>query len=217
MSVSSAPIVSAGIKDLTVCIALRPIGVEVDKVERDPKRSVYGVDVTQHMNVIRAMNDLGILDSSLASSYGFDGTTLCVGPARVFDAKFAPPEPAEPDKPTCTGQWVWRYNQPRSPDIDGIHIFARPFNAGLMLAYQRSKTKTPKEAFAAHRGRRMPRVSHLAKRFHSDWRNADGQDLTVRRGRTDRPNRQRDGAIDLIKGGHKRRPLHNLYLYPRKA
>lgn len=35
-------------------------------------------------------------------------------------------------KPSYTGQWVWRYNLPRSADLDGIHIFAGPCNAGLV-------------------------------------------------------------------------------------
>lgn len=35
-------------------------------------------------------------------------------------------------KPTYTGQWVWRYNLPRPADLDGIHIFAGPCNAGLV-------------------------------------------------------------------------------------
>lgn len=35
-------------------------------------------------------------------------------------------------KPRYTGQWVWRYNLPLAPDLDGIHIFAGPCNAGLV-------------------------------------------------------------------------------------
>ncbi len=35
-------------------------------------------------------------------------------------------------KPSYTGQWVWRYNLPRPKDLDGIHIFAGPCNAGLV-------------------------------------------------------------------------------------
>jgi len=35
-------------------------------------------------------------------------------------------------KPNYTGQWVWRYNMPRPADLDGIHIFAGPFNGGFV-------------------------------------------------------------------------------------
>lgn len=35
-------------------------------------------------------------------------------------------------KPQYTGQWVWRYNLPRVPELDGIHVFAGPCNAGLV-------------------------------------------------------------------------------------
>jgi 2-polyprenyl-6-methoxyphenol hydroxylase-like FAD-dependent oxidoreductase len=35
-------------------------------------------------------------------------------------------------KPEYTGQWVWRYNLPRPADLDAIHIYAGPCNAGLV-------------------------------------------------------------------------------------
>ena len=38
----------------------------------------------------------------------------------------------EAPQPEYTGQWVWRYNLPRPADLDGIHIFAGPCNAGLV-------------------------------------------------------------------------------------
>ena len=209
MSVASALIVGGGIGGLTAGIALRQKGIKVEIIERDPEWSVYGVGIIQQMNVIRAMNDLGILDSYLAHSYGFDSTTLFVGPGGVQDAKFDTPKLAGPDKPSnagirrtdlqkvlgegarsagCavrlgltvadmkddgagvdvtfsdgtsgrydivvgadgifsatrqmilpdapkpayTGQWVWRYNLPRPAEVDGIHIFAGPFNGGFV-------------------------------------------------------------------------------------
>jgi len=209
MSISSALIVGGGIGGLTAGIAMRQKGIKVEIIERDPKWSVYGVGIIQQMNVIRAMNDLGILESYLTHSYGFDSTTLFVGPGGVQDAKFDTPKLAGPDKPsnagirrtdlqkvlgdgakdagcevrlgltvaemnddgagvdvtfsdgstsrydivvgadgifsstrqaimpdapkpTYTGQWVWRYNLPRPADVDGIHIFAGPFNGGFV-------------------------------------------------------------------------------------
>ncbi|MEO1309030.1 MAG: FAD-dependent oxidoreductase, partial [Pseudomonadota bacterium] len=35
-------------------------------------------------------------------------------------------------KPRYTGQWVWRYNLPRPAELDGIHLYAGPCNAGLV-------------------------------------------------------------------------------------
>jgi len=34
-------------------------------------------------------------------------------------------------QPRYTGQWVWRYNLPKPDDLNGIHIFAGPVNAGF--------------------------------------------------------------------------------------
>lgn len=209
MSVTTAVIIGGGIGGLTAGIALRQKGIAVDIIERDPEWSVYGVGIIQQMNVIRAMNDLGVLESYLENSYGFDSTTLFVGPGGVQDAKFDTPKLAGPDnpsnagirrtelqkvlgdgakaagcklrlgltvtnmdddgagvdvtfsdggtgrydivigadgvfsntrqtilpdapKPAYTGQWVWRYNMPRPAEVDGIHIFAGPFNGGFV-------------------------------------------------------------------------------------
>jgi 2-polyprenyl-6-methoxyphenol hydroxylase-like FAD-dependent oxidoreductase len=209
MTVKTALIIGCGIGGLTAGIALRQKGIAVDIIERDPNWTVYGVGIIQQMNVIRAMNDLGILDSYISHSFGFDSTTLFVGPGGVQDAKFETPKLAGPQypsnagirrtdlqkvlaegaadagakvrlgvtvtdmnddgagvdvtfsdgstgrydivvgadglfsntrqtlmpdapKPEYTGQWVWRYNLPRPADLDGIHIFAGPLNAGFV-------------------------------------------------------------------------------------
>ena len=209
MSVSKALIVGGGIGGLTAGIALRQKGIEVEIIERDPNWTVYGVGIIQQMNVIRAMNQLGVLENYLSRSYGFDSTTLFVGPGGVQDAKFDTPKLAGPSNPsnagirrtdlqkvlaegaaaagakvrlgltvsrmdddgagvdvafsdgsagrydivvgadgvfsatrraimpdapapTYTGQWVWRYNLPRPDAMDGIHIFAGPFNGGFV-------------------------------------------------------------------------------------
>jgi 2-polyprenyl-6-methoxyphenol hydroxylase-like FAD-dependent oxidoreductase len=64
-----------------------------------------------------------------------DGATgrfdIVVGADGIFSATRAAILPDAP-KPSYTGQWVWRYNLPRPADLDGIHIFAGPCNAGLV-------------------------------------------------------------------------------------
>ncbi|SMY09346.1 FAD-dependent oxidoreductase [Flavimaricola marinus] len=209
MNVKTALVVGGGIGGLTAGIALRQKGIAVDIIERDPDWTVYGVGIIQQMNVIRAMNELGVLESYLSRAYGFDSTTLFVGPGGAQDAKFDTPKLAGPDypsnagirrtdlqkvlgegatkagakvrlgltvtdfnddgsgvdvtfsdgttgrydivvgadgvfsstrksifpdapQPTYTGQWVWRYNLPRPAHVDGIHIFAGPFNGGFV-------------------------------------------------------------------------------------
>jgi len=64
-----------------------------------------------------------------------DGTVgrydIVVGADGVFSSTREAIFPDAP-KPQYTGQWVWRYNLPRPADLDGIHIFAGPCNAGLV-------------------------------------------------------------------------------------
>lgn len=209
MDTSSALIVGGGIGGLTAGIALRQKGISVDIIERSKDWSVYGVGIIQQMNVVRAMGQLGILDDYLSHAFGFDSTTLFVGPGGVQNAKFDTPRLAGPNypsnagirrpdlqavlaegvkrsgaqvrlgttvaeidddglgvdvafsdgtagrydivigadgifsntrkaimpdipEPEYTGQWVWRYNFSRPADLDGIHIFAGPLNAGFV-------------------------------------------------------------------------------------
>lgn len=202
-------VVGGGIGGLTAAIALCRKGFSVQIVERDPSWSVYGVGIIQQMNVVRAMKEIGVLDSYLSKARGFDRSTIFVGPGGVQDASFETPRLAGPEypsnagirrkdlqevlgdaakaagasirlgvtvaamaddgtgvdvtfsdgatarfdivvgadgiysrtraailpdapKPRYTGQWVWRYNLPIPADLDGIHIFAGPCNAGLV-------------------------------------------------------------------------------------
>jgi len=210
MKMDSVLIVGGGIGGLTAAIALRRKGISVEIIERDPTWSVYGVGIIQQMNVVRAMGEIGVLDTYLSKASGFDRTTIFVGPGGKQDAKFDTPRLAGPDypsnagvkrrdlqqvlgdeakrlgasirlgltvtemfdddsgvevtlsdgskarhdivigadgiysntremlipdapKPEYTGQWVWRYNLPRPADLDGIHVFAGPCNAGLVM------------------------------------------------------------------------------------
>lgn len=64
-----------------------------------------------------------------------DGTAarfdVVVGADGIFSRTRAQILPGAP-RPRYTGQWVWRYNLALPPDLDGIHIFAGPCNAGLV-------------------------------------------------------------------------------------
>lgn len=64
-----------------------------------------------------------------------DGSTgrydIVIGADGVFSKTRQTILPGAP-KPTYTGQWVWRYNLPRPAALDGIHIFAGPFNGGFV-------------------------------------------------------------------------------------
>ena len=65
-------VIGGGIGGLTSAIALCREGYAVDVIEKDPTWSVYGVGIIQQGNVIRAMNDLGILDDYIEAGFGFD-------------------------------------------------------------------------------------------------------------------------------------------------
>lgn len=69
-------IVGAGIGGLSAAIALGGKGHRVTMVERDPEWSVYGVGIIQQSNVIRAMEQLGLLDSFLDAACGFDAVEI---------------------------------------------------------------------------------------------------------------------------------------------
>jgi 2-polyprenyl-6-methoxyphenol hydroxylase-like FAD-dependent oxidoreductase len=69
-------VVGAGIGGLTSAIALCRSGHRVTLAERDPQWSVYGVGIIQQSNVVRAMDQLGILDDFLSAACGFDAVEI---------------------------------------------------------------------------------------------------------------------------------------------
>jgi 2-polyprenyl-6-methoxyphenol hydroxylase-like FAD-dependent oxidoreductase len=65
-----------GIGGLSAAIALCRCGHDVTFVERDPTWSVYGVGIIQQPNVLRAMDQLGLLDAFLDAACGFDAVEV---------------------------------------------------------------------------------------------------------------------------------------------
>ena len=64
-----------------------------------------------------------------------DGTTgrydIVIGSDGIFSQTREALFPDAP-KPEYTGQWVWRYNLPRTKDLEGIEIYVGACNAGLV-------------------------------------------------------------------------------------
>ena len=69
-------VIGGGIGGLTASIALCRDGHAVSVIERDPEWSVYGVGIIQQGNVLRAMQQLGLLDAYLSASVGFDAVAV---------------------------------------------------------------------------------------------------------------------------------------------
>jgi len=65
-------VVGGGIAGLTSAIALRQKGFAVEIVEKDPDWSVYGVGIIQQSNVVRAVDQLGIIDDYLEAGFAFE-------------------------------------------------------------------------------------------------------------------------------------------------
>lgn len=94
----SALVVGAGIGGLTCAIALRQRGFAVQLVEKDPAWSVYGVGIIQQGNVLRAIDQLGILDRYIGAGSGFDAVEVFAPDgrrvARVPSPRLLPDRPA---------------------------------------------------------------------------------------------------------------------------
>jgi 2-polyprenyl-6-methoxyphenol hydroxylase-like FAD-dependent oxidoreductase len=91
-------VVGAGIGGLSAAISLRRAGHDVTIIERDPEWSVYGVGIIQQTNVVRAMDQLGVLDAFLGAACGFDAIEIYIPSgdrvARVPAPSLVPGKPA---------------------------------------------------------------------------------------------------------------------------
>lgn len=91
-------IVGAGIGGLTSAIALRQRGFKVHLIEKDPAWSVYGVGIIQQGNVLRAIDQLGVLDHYVDAGAGFDAVEVFAPNgqrvARVPSPRLLPDHPA---------------------------------------------------------------------------------------------------------------------------
>ena len=103
MQDQSVLIVGGGIGGLTAAIALLEKGHRVEVVERDADWTTYGVGIIQQFNVIRAMASIGMLDAYLAKAFGFDRTTIFVGPGGAQAADFDTPRLAGDAYPSNAG------------------------------------------------------------------------------------------------------------------
>jgi 2-polyprenyl-6-methoxyphenol hydroxylase-like FAD-dependent oxidoreductase len=94
----SVLVIGGGIGGLTAAIALRQRGFTVHIIEKDPAWSVYGVGIIQQGNVLRAVDQLGILDRYIGAGVGFDAVEVYLPNgmkvARVPSPRLLPDRPA---------------------------------------------------------------------------------------------------------------------------
>ena len=87
-------VIGGGIGGLSAGIALGRPGHRVTIVERDPHWSVYGVGIIQQANVVRAMDQLGVLDTFLDAASGFEAVEIFL-PDGTMAARVASPRLVE--------------------------------------------------------------------------------------------------------------------------
>ncbi len=71
-------IIGGGIGGLTTAIALGKYDHKLTIIEKDPNWAVYGVGIIQQSNVIRAMQQLGLLEDYLEAGFGYDGIEVYI-------------------------------------------------------------------------------------------------------------------------------------------
>lgn len=97
----SVLVIGGGIGGLTAAIALRRTGHCVTLIESDPSWSVYGAGIIQQANVVRAMDQLGVLDAFLEAASGFDAVEIFI-PDGTRVTRVTSPSPVE-GKPANVG------------------------------------------------------------------------------------------------------------------
>lgn len=94
----SVLVCGGGIGGLTAATALRQRGFAVTIIEKDPAWSVYGVGIIQQGNVLRAVDQLGLLDRYVDAGVGFDAVEVYapngMRVARVPSHRLLPDHPA---------------------------------------------------------------------------------------------------------------------------
>ena len=69
-------VVGGGIAGLTLAIALRRRGIDVDVVEIQPEWDILGVGLSLTGPTLRALKSVDLIDACIAQAFGFDRITF---------------------------------------------------------------------------------------------------------------------------------------------
>jgi 2-polyprenyl-6-methoxyphenol hydroxylase-like FAD-dependent oxidoreductase len=84
--VGSVLVVGGGIAGLTLAVALRRRGIDVDVVEIQPRWNVTGVGISLTGPTLRALKSIDLIDQCVAVSFGFDRIIFADAAGREFGA-----------------------------------------------------------------------------------------------------------------------------------
>ncbi|MBX9841436.1 MAG: FAD-dependent monooxygenase [Xanthobacteraceae bacterium] len=79
-------VVGGGIAGLTLAVALRRHGIDVDVAEIQPRWNVLGVGISLTGPTLRALKSIDLIDPCVAVSFGFDRIIFADATGREFDA-----------------------------------------------------------------------------------------------------------------------------------
>ena len=83
-------VVGGGIAGLTLAVALRRHGIDVDVVEIQPRWNVLGVGISLTGPTLRALKSIDLIDQCVAVSFGFDRIIFADATGREFGALTLP-------------------------------------------------------------------------------------------------------------------------------
>jgi len=91
-------VVGGGIAGLTLAVALRRRGIDVDVVEIQPRWNVLGVGISLTGPTLRALKSIDLIDQCVAVSFGFDRIVFADATGHEFNA-LSLPKLCGPDYP----------------------------------------------------------------------------------------------------------------------
>jgi 2-polyprenyl-6-methoxyphenol hydroxylase-like FAD-dependent oxidoreductase len=83
-NIKNVLVVGGGIAGLTLAVALRRRGIDVDIVELQPQWNVLGVGISLTGPTLRALKSIGLIDQCVAAAFGFDRIVFADAAGRQF-------------------------------------------------------------------------------------------------------------------------------------